>query len=273
MSNENPPITLFLRLFTLFEVVVLVVAGVGVFFLADVTRPIWPWDIPPFNAAFIGAIYLASVPAIGMLALIGRWAPARLVLAMLLTFTGIGLVASVLNLGDFQFQRWTAWFWFFLYISLPINSVIHLWLYRRRPPAQPISIPAAWRYYLLVQGFVLILYGVGQFVVPLALSSFWPWKIDAFHGQLYSGAFVATAVGGVLISRWAARLEFLAQGLSQIRFGLFAVGGLVLVDATAHRVNWSALGTWAWIGGFTVLTGAGLGMLWHWRTMQWAAAK
>jgi len=174
VADQNPPVSSFLRFFTLFELVVLAAAGAGLFFFSAIIRPIWPWDISPFNAAFIGAIYLASVPAIGTLALVGRWAPGRVVLPMLLTFTGIGLVATLLSPEIFQYQRWTTWLWFFIYIALPVNSAVHLWIYRRQAPALAVPTPTSWRTYLLAQGAVLILYGLIQFVAPVAASAFWP---------------------------------------------------------------------------------------------------
>lgn len=270
MANQNPSISLFLRLFTLFELFFLITAGAGLFLLPDVIRPIWPWDIPPFNAAFIGVIYLASVPAIALVALMGRWAPARLVLPMLLTFTGVGFISSLLNLGGFQFGRWATWMWFFIYSTLSLNSAIHLWIYRKQPTAQPAVTSSAWRLVLWVQAVLLIGYGLGQFFAPVVVSAFWPWKIDAFHGQLYSGAFVALGVGGLLISRQAARVEFLAQALSQLGFGVLAIVGLLLVDSSVHRVDWVALGTWAWIGGCAMIAIAGLAMLWPWRGMKYS---
>lgn len=112
---------------------------------------------------------------------------------------------------------------------------------------------------------MLILYSLGLFIAPVALSSFWPWKIDVFHGQLYSGAFAASGVGGILISRRAAHSELLAQGLSQIAFGFFAMAGLLLVNSTLQRVNWSAFGAWLWIAGFILISGTGIGLLWHGR--------
>jgi hypothetical protein len=260
-ADSNPPITLWLRVFTFFVLLVLIVSGIGVFFLPGTVRPIWPWELPPFNAAFIGAIYLSSVPAIGMMAFSGRWFPSRVVLMMLVTFTGIGLIMSLLNLSHFQFQNWITWLWFFIYVSLSTNSAVHLWLYRHMPPPPPIAIPAAWRAYLLGQSVVLGLYGLGQFVAPTVVSTFWPWAIDSLHGRLYSGAFAAAAVGGVVVLRGAARSELLALILTQTGMALLSVGGLVLVDNTVHRVDWSAPGTWVWIGAFVVLAAAGLGML------------
>jgi hypothetical protein len=58
------------------------------------------------------------------------------------------------------------------------------------------------------------------------------------------------------------------QALSQIGFGLLAVGGVLLIDSSVHRVNWSAPGLWVWIGACAVLAGVGVGLLWHGRRLQ-----
>lgn len=264
-SQSNPPVSSFLRFFTIFEVIVLIVTGGGAFFLPDVIRPIWPWEIRPFNLAFIGAIYLASLVSIAMMAVVGRWAPARVVLWMLLTFTGIALIASLLNLSQFHLQSWATWVWILLYIALPLDSAIHLWLYRNMPPAPAVAIPAGWRYFLLAQSAVLGVYGLGQFFLPGIFSAFWPWTFDAFHSQIYSGTFLSTAVGGLLVARGAARSEILALSFPEIGIALFGIGGLALVDASVHRVDWAAPGTWAWIGMLAVMGGAGLAMLRWWQ--------
>ena len=268
MPDNNPPVSRFLRPFTLLELFILVVGGVALFFLGGLVRPIWAWDIPPFNLAFIGAIYLSSIPAIATLSLSGRWAPARIVQPMLMIFTGVAMIGTLLHWSALHLQRWTTWAWVVIYAALPVNSAIHLWLYRRWPQALPLPTPPAWRYYLRIQAVLLILYGLGQFFAPVFLSGFWPWKVDAFHGQLYSGVFISLGTGAWLISRQAAKIEVLVQALSQIGFGLFAVGGVLLIDSSLHRANWSAPGLWAWIGACGVIAGIGLGLLWHGRSLR-----
>jgi hypothetical protein len=268
MSNDNPSVSRFLRLFTLTELCILVIGGTALYFLGGLVRPIWAWDIPPFNLNFIGAIYLSSIPAIATLSLMGRWAPARIVLPMLMIFTGVAMIGTLLNAGALYPQRWTTWVWLVIYGALPINSAIHLWLYRRWPQALPAPTPAVWRYYLWGQAVVLILYGLGQFFAPVAFSGFWPWKVDAFHGQLYSGVFISLGTGAWLISRQAARIEVLVAALSQLGFGLWAIGGMLLIDSSVHRVNWPAPGLWVWIGACAVIAGAGLGLLAYGRGMK-----
>ena len=61
MKDEtNPPITLILRWVTTVEALVLGATSLGLFFLPDLARPIWAWTVGPFNALFLGTIYLSS---------------------------------------------------------------------------------------------------------------------------------------------------------------------------------------------------------------------
>lgn len=266
-KNENPPITPLLRGFSFVEVLVLVAAGGGLFFLPDLAVAQWPWVIPPFNARFVGAVYLSSMVAVGMM-LLGRWAPARLILPMLFTFTAMVLGMTLLKLDNFLYDRWATWGWFILYIALPVNAAYHLWLYRDLPPADPAPVPTPWRYFLIGMGIVLGIYGLAQFFAPQAVSAFWPWKIDAFHGQMYSANLVTGAVGAFVLSRAAAPIEYFALGITYSVLGFFSILGLVVVDASVHKVNWAAPGTWLWVAAFTIFLVAGLAMMWQSRALR-----
>jgi hypothetical protein len=260
-TTTNPRVSWHLRALILFELIILVLSGGALYFLPQVMRPQWPWDIPPFNAAFVGAIYLASVPAIALLGFVGRWSPARVVLPMLLAFTGIGLVTTLLNWARFDPGRPTTWIWLFLYVAPPLASALHLWWYRGWPPAAAQPVPAAWRVTLTVVAAVLMLYGLAQCLAPAQLSAFWPWPVDAFHGRLYSGSFIAGGLGAWLVLRAASPLEFLVQGLNMLLYGALAVAGLLAVDQTAQRVNWAGAGTWVWLAAFGLMALLGAAML------------
>jgi hypothetical protein len=186
LAEVNPPITPLLRMVTLVEMLVLAVAGAGLLFLPELTRAAWPWQLTPFNTGFLGAVYLGALASIALMGLVGRWAPARPVLPTICIFTAIVLAVSLVYLDRFDARKWSSWAWFGLYIALPVNAAYHLWLYRHQPPAQPAPVPAAWRALLLVVGGVLGLYGIGLLGAPEVFSAFWPWRLDAFHGQLYS---------------------------------------------------------------------------------------
>lgn len=268
-STENPPLTPLLRAMTFIEVLVLITAGGGLFFLTDLTRAQWPWNIRPFNAHFVGAVYLASLMSVAIMFINGRWVAARLVLPMLFTFTSIVFVMSLLKLDTFLYDRWTTWVWFILYLVLPLNAAYHLWLYRRLLSVEPTP-PQPWvRYALLIMGSVMGAYGLVQFFAPEAASAFWPWKIDAFHGQMYSATFVTAAVGAFVLSlRATAPIEYFTLGLTYGILGFFCILGLVIVDASAHAVDWGAAGTWLWVVAFALTLIVGLVLLWQSHTFR-----
>jgi len=269
--SDNPPLTPLLRILTLIEVIVLAGAGGALFFLPDLAGTQWPWPLLPFNTRFLGAIYLASLAPVAVMLFVGRWAPARGVLPALFTFTALVLGVSLMSTSRFEFQRPSTWIWFALYIILAINSAYHLWRYRLLPPADPMPVPAAWRGYLLAVAVVFSVYGFGLLAAPTVFSAFWPWRIDDFHGQMYSAAFLTGAVGALTASRVAARIEFFTAALTQGVLSLFAILGLLIVDASVRKVDWSLPGTWLWVGAFAVMLIASLGMLWQSRRTNNAA--
>lgn len=83
------------------------------------------------------------------------------------------------------------------------------------------------------------------------------------HAQVYSAIFVTNAAGALILSRAAAPVEWLTLGLAQAVFGLFAILGVVIVDATARRVDWALPATWLWLGIFAALFVTGLAMTWQ----------
>ena len=252
-SSMNPPLPTLFRVITSVEWLVLGVTGFGLFLLPSVAIAQWPWQVTPFNTFFLAAVYISSFAAITVLLWAGHWAPARLVLWMLVSFTTLVLIISVVYLDRFDFHKWATWAWFFLYIVIPLNSVYNLYLYRRLQPANPMPLPSLLKWYLLVQAVVLGLYTLALLLAPVASTAFWPWHIDEFHGRIYSAVFLTGAVGAYVLWRSAAAVELLLLGLTQSALGLFAILGLVIVNASQHRVNWTQPGTWVWISLFVVL--------------------
>jgi hypothetical protein len=90
---------------------------------------------------------------------------------------------------------------------------------------------------------------------------------------MYSVEFLAPALASFLLVRAAAREELLVLGWTQIIGGFFAIAGLVVVDAALHRVDWSQLGTWAWLAIFGVLILTGIWMVRQARGMQEGSAE
>ena len=261
--NDNPKITKLLLTVTAIESLVLLVAGVGLLLFPSVLRPMWPWEILPFNALLLGAVYSASLVATVIVVVVGRWAPARVVVPMILIFTTIVLVVCLIYNDRFDFQRWETWFWFIIYVIIPANAAYHVWLYRHLKPANPNPLPTLWRNVFLIPIILLGLYGIGLLIAPDSFSSFWPWPIDDFHSQMYSVLYITPALGAMLLFGAAASIELLAAGLTQVVGGFVPIIGLVIIDNRLDKVDWSAFGTWLWIGSFGIILLAGLGLIWQ----------
>jgi hypothetical protein len=254
----NPPITRLLWGLTAVEALVVAIAGGMLFFWPDLARTLWPWALTPFNTAALGAVYLGALVAIVALVAVGRWAPARLVVPAIGAFTGIVLVISLLYADRFDFTRWGTWLWFVLYLILPLNAAYHWWRARRWPPAAAPSVALGWRRVLWGLAAVAGLYGVALLLLPEAMTSFWPWRLDTFHARLYSAAFLSVAIMAALAVRSAGKVELLTAGLSFAASGGLTLLSVLLVDARQQTVNWSAAGTWLWVAAFAVLLGVGL---------------
>ena len=259
-TETNPKITSLLRFLTLLEVVVLFLAGLA-FFLPKFVGPFWPWELLPFNARFLGAVYLAACVAAVMQTVHGRWSPARLVTPMIFLFTLVIIVLSFIHTDQFDFRRWEVWVWFFLYFILPINAAWHLWLYRNLQPVDSTLPSAAGRNILLGQTVILGLYGLALIVLPGVAKGIWSWEIDDFHAQVYSVTFLTPAVGAYLLTKGGTKTEWLTLGLAQLVLGLFPIIVVILVDASVKRVDWSALGTWIWFALFATMFIVSLWML------------
>ena len=258
---SNPKISSLLRFLTFVEVVVLFLAGCGMFFLPKVVTPFWPWTVAPFNASFLGAVYTAAMIAAVMQTAYARWSPTRIVTPMIFIFTLIIILLSIVHLDQFDFQRPEVWIWFLLYIIIPVNAGVHIYLYRQIPPADTTPPSGFGKNLLLVQGIILGVYGMALLVIPTTAAGIWPWKIDVFHAQLYSVTFLTPALGALLLVKAASKIEWLSMGLTQSILGLFPLIGLFVVDASAKRVSWDSAGTWIWITLFSTIFIIGLWML------------
>lgn len=270
-ETENLTLSTLLRTLTWIEVLVLILAGGGLFFLPKLTAEQWPWVIAPFNGRFVGAIYLGSCVSALFMAFHGKWSPGRIVLPMIFVFTSIVLVVSLLHPDKFDFQKWQVWIWFLLYAALPINSAYHLWLYRNRQSAEAHATPVNWRNFLSALTMLLVLYGVALLIVPTTASAFWPWPIDDFHAQMYSVLFMTAAVGCYLIARGGSLLEWQTLGLTLLVIGACSFIGLFLVDAgvpSEKKIDFGLSGTWVWLAIMTGIGASGLAMMQHARKLH-----
>jgi hypothetical protein len=257
----NPPISSFLKISTAVEVVILLIVSIVLFFLPEVTNSTWPWQMAPFGMRYLAAVYTAALVNVGYMLFVGRWAPARVVLPMLLTFTGIVLIVSLMHPSIFLSDRPSTLAWFFLYILFPLSSLAHILIYRHLPPAESKPVPRNLSNISILVAIGLTIYATAQFIFPAESSSFWPWSVDAYHARIYSGVFFCAAVGLLYIYKNAAPVELAAVGYTGIALGVVSVLGLVYTDLQVHKLNWSAAGVWIWIAGLLVISLEGLALV------------
>src|SRR5687768_11738476 len=124
--TSNPPVTRLLRWLTAYETLVVLISGFGLFFLPDILRTLWPWELAPFNTRLMGTIYQTSVIAAGILTWKASWSPARVIVPMIFVFTAIILVVSIFYFERFNAANPATILWFVLYIGIPANALYHL---------------------------------------------------------------------------------------------------------------------------------------------------
>lgn len=258
VRGAGPRITRTLSVITSVEVVVVGIAWAALLFVPGWARAQWPWELTPFNAGFLAAVYLSSWIPLVFLAVAGRWSPARPVLWMIFTFTFAVLVASVVDLSRFDGDRWSNFVWWPLYVFLPINSVVHLWLYRHVKPAASEPSSPGRRFALLALAGVFGAYGIYLVVAPVGASALWPWPVDAFHGRIYSAAFFTGMAGCLVIARSASPLERLAIGSIIGGLGIVSIASIGVVDLSQNRIDWSTAGTLAWSAACLILVAIGV---------------
>ena len=92
--------------------VVCLLLAAGLLALPAQMIALWPWKLPPLLASIYAGPFLAYGVSAFMLAREGRPQARRIVLASMLAFTVLVLVASLLHLALFSFATPAAWVWF-----------------------------------------------------------------------------------------------------------------------------------------------------------------
>ncbi|MBI3960001.1 MAG: hypothetical protein HY328_14405 [Chloroflexi bacterium] len=260
MRTVDPPLPWLVRV-TFLIVALVLVAGALLFIAPSLLVPLWPWALKPFNARFLGAIYLGEMVAVLCTLLSNRWSLARLTVPQAAVFTGAVTLASLLSLSHFDFSRPLVWGWFVIYLLPLVILAWFAWQKRGWSSSSARPTPAGWRWALRLQALLLALYGLALFLFPLPASAFWPWALDSFHGRVYSALFFTGAVGAWLLQRRATALEWKTLGGTQLVLSGAVIAGLLLADAQVRRVEWSAPGVWLWLAGFGLVAVVGAGML------------
>lgn len=248
-SPANPPVPSFLRWVVAVECSVVFAAAILLFFFPGLAADLWPWTIPPFNSRFMGAVYFAAYLPLILFWLVPRWRPGWLTLWLILAFTALVLTTMFIHWSAFEWDRLSTYLVFWpLYIFLPINSAFFLLRSKDADAASGYEGPVLLRAVLWIFALVGAVYGLGLLIAPQTSTSFWPWRVDAFHGRLYAAAFVTPAVGAWLLSRRRrSAAEYFSMGLNLVAGGFLPILGTLWTNGQVpggQQIDFNSAGTW-----------------------------
>lgn len=229
-------------------------AGFQLFVLTEYTDSYFAWTIqPPLTAAFLGAGYFSSFLLEFLSAREKEWDKARIAVPAVFVFTTLTLVATLLHADRFHFNspsifaRAAAWFWLAIYGIVP-PAMLGIWIKQHRVPGEDsertIALPSLIRAVLTTQSIVMLVMGLGLFLLPAATASFWPWKLTALTSR---------AVGAWLLGIGVFAIHAVAENdRVRVRAGLlsfFAFGFLELIALLRYpnNVNWAEPISWIYV--------------------------
>jgi hypothetical protein len=192
-------------------VVLLVLAaanGAFLYLLPSRAEPDYAWAIvPPINAAFLGAGYLAGTVATGLVVFATRsWRSLR-VLPLPLVVLAVGLLAAtVMHADRFRWGYAPTWVWTGVYAGVPF-VVAYLWRRQERdappaPPAHPGLRPL--RIASAVIGALVLAGSAALHVAPATVGELWPWPLTPLLGRAVASwyALIGTAL---VVCAWSLR--------------------------------------------------------------------
>ncbi len=248
-DQNNPALSPLVRAMAI-AVILFLINGSLLLFAPGIAIPRWPWEIPPFNARFLGAVYLAEAAAVAVLIRYNLWSPGRLALTIAVLFTIPATLGTLIHIDQMFWPGKRAALWFFLYAAYVVLPLLALWRHRSLPRPQPLALASAMAAAVLATGAILAAYGLVAFLAPVWSTAFWPWPVDGLHGRVYAGMFIAGGFGLVMVARGAGREEVLVMGMAALVLGAAAIAGLLLASSSTGRPIAYGPGTIAWLAGF-----------------------
>jgi hypothetical protein len=228
------------------------ITGFSLYVLSERTDHFFSWTIlPPITAAFFGACFWTAAIIAFLASRQHIWIRARIAGPVILSFTVLTLIATLLHLDKFHFfspdviARGAAWVWMILYVTVPPITLALLPLQLRAPgkdPARTKPLPRWLRGTLGIQAGVLVAVGLVLFFAPQA-AAFWPWKLTPLTAQVTGGWLLA--IGG------AAAQTCWENDWSRVAIALIsytALGALQLLALAryASQIQWSSPGSWVY---------------------------
>ena len=226
--------------------------GIWGYFIPNEVDKAIPWLVPPLHARFLGAMYLSGTTFMIGAILSHYYAEVRVMVLVILIWTGMLFIVSLFYLGEFDYSRTQVWIWFGAYLIYPLIALRLIWNDRTLHESIPgPGLPAWVQGYLLAQGIVVTALALVLLLFPEFMVNVWPWKITRLLAQIYSAPFLAYGLSSLMLSRKQTWPEVRVVVMATF---VFALG--VLLASFIHRELFSPtnVATWLWFGGFLLAT-------------------
>lgn len=226
-------------------------AGFQLFILSEFTDLYFAWTIqPPLTAAFLGAGYFASFLLEFLAAREKEWSKARVAVPAVFAFTTLTLIATLLNSNRFHFNspnvlaRTAAWFWLAIYSIVP-PAMLGIWIKQQRTRGEDAirskPLPFLMRTLLVVQSVLMLATGIGLFMTPATLASFWPWKLTTLTSQAIGAWLIGLGIFAVHSALENDFRRMKAGSVSYLGFGILELVALLRYPA---NVDWGNASAW-----------------------------
>lgn len=241
--------------------------GFFLYLLSDNTQTFFAWTIGvPLTAAFLGAGYWASFFLELLAAREQVWAKSRIAVPAVLIFTLLTLILTLIHLDKFHFNApeiitvILTWGWLIVYALQPFGMGYVYFRQLRVPgsdPARLHPLPTWFKGVIGVQFGIMILLGLGLFLIPEQVAPLWAWELTPLTGRAIGAWLIGVGIGlgqTIMENDWARIRPMMAA------FAAYGVLQLInlLRYPTAAGLDWSAVKTWLYVAFLISVLAAGV---------------
>jgi hypothetical protein len=101
--------------------------GIGGYFIPGQVDKAIPWLVPPLHTRFLGAMHLSGTTFMVGGIMSRYYAEVRVIVRVILIWTGMLFIVSLVYLGEFDYSRNQVWIWFGAYIIYPLIALWLMW--------------------------------------------------------------------------------------------------------------------------------------------------
>jgi hypothetical protein len=260
-----------MRFLFFFAAALVAFAAIPLYLFSERTEEFFAWTIqPPLTAAFLGAGYWAVTLAALLAIRQPEWTKVRIVLPVVVSGVGLILLATMLHLDRFHLNspiftaKLEAWAWLVLYVVLVPLIIWGYWQQRRASGvelARQVLLPGWLRILLGLTGTVMVLVGIGLFLLPVEVASaVWSWTLTPLTGRMTGAWFVAIGISQVIGVRENDYHRLYIASAAYIAYALLQAVNLLRYPET---VQWTSPSIWLliailvslFISGVTIMRG------------------